>query len=310
MLTTQNGGSQLVSELVATFFAKLPRAQERWTPEQVGAAVDHAMQVALAAYPTLGLDGHRFIERLAGLLPSSSEWPDDFKAWLGERCVADLYLATACTADHPAALRLFETQLIAKVPSFVSRLNLPSDLIDEAQQILRTKLFVGTAESGPVLDEYQGRGSLVSWVRVTAVRIGLDIVSVHNRHQQEEESVADELLAPDSDVELTYLKTRYRAVFKQALADAIQSLSVEQRNLLRMSVVGGLTTIQLAALFAVNQSTIVRRLQTAKEQLGKSTQKLLRERLHLDQRGIESMFRLVQSQLDASMERLLQDHIE
>lgn len=297
----------LPANLEEIVYARIPKAREGWSPQHIRAAFEQACQVALTAYPGLGLDSRVFVERILGLMSAPAEPHADLASWIGERCVADLYLATACAVGNKAALSLFDAQLIARVPSFVSRLHLSPDLIDEVKQTVRTKLLVGTAAKGPALADYEGRGSLASWVRVSAARVGMTLLDARKQHPQENESVADELLAPDTDVELAYLKTRYRAVFKEALADAILELTPEQRNLLRMSVIGGLTTIQLAALFSVNQSTIVRRLQAAKEQLGRSTQKLLRERLHLDKEAFDSMVRLVQSQLDASIERLLQE---
>lgn len=307
MPNLKDSGANSKNTPAAHFCSHLLMASEHWPIEHIESALTLAMRIGAAAFPRVQVDGAYFIRSLARLLPERQQWPADLTKWISTLCVADLYLASACLAGDPSALAEFEQQFVAKVPSFLSRQRLDADGVGEAQQRIRAKMLVGTATRPPSLSEYQGRGSLATWVRVAAVRVGLDILEEQNRHHYVEDTVTDSLAAPSGDTEVVYLKTRYQAEFKTALAEAVRLLEPAQRSLLRMSFVGELKTGQIAGLLGVNQSTVVRWLQAAREQLAKATQKILRERLCLSKEEYESMVRLVQSRLQASMERLLEE---
>src|SRR5688572_5919507 len=46
---------------------------------------------------------------------------------------------------------------------------------DDLRQILREKLFVATPEHAPTIAQYNGAGSLESWLRVIATRLFIDL---------------------------------------------------------------------------------------------------------------------------------------
>lgn len=63
---------------------------------------------------------------------------------------------------------------------------------------------------------------------------------------------------PGGDPELSHLKATFAAEFKFALTLAIDELSVRDRNLLRQSVLDGLTIDQLGKLYRVHRATAAR----------------------------------------------------
>lgn len=79
----------------------------------------------------------------------------------------------------------------------------------------------------------------------------------------------------------------------------------EQRNVLHLHVVGGLSTPRIAALFKVNQSTVSRWIAAARESIFTQTRTLPGARLGLRAGEFESLVRLLRSQLDLSIGRLL-----
>jgi RNA polymerase sigma-70 factor (ECF subfamily) len=130
---------------------------------------------------------------------------------------------------------------------------------DEVRQELRDKLFT-SPDGEPKIAEYTGRGALGGWVRVSALRIALNLRRSAKRAAAVNERAAsmEEALMSGSSPELAYLKERYRAVFTEALEAAVASLSDRDRALLRLYHVDGLSLEAMAALYRVHLSTVSR----------------------------------------------------
>jgi RNA polymerase sigma-70 factor, ECF subfamily len=75
--------------------------------------------------------------------------------------------------------------------------------------------------------------------------------------------------------------------------------------LLRLQLVDGLRTAQIATLFGVDRSTVKRWLAACRDHLLDQTRRLLMERLKISPNEFELLAGLVQSQLNVSIERLL-----
>lgn len=84
------------------------------------------------------------------------------------------------------------------------------------------------------------------------------------------------------------------------------ALSDEQRNVLHMHRLGGLTTTLIGALFKVNHTTVSRWLAAVREAVCEETRRMLSGRLHLRPEELESLVRVSRSQLDLSLTGLLQ----
>ena len=83
--------------------------------------------------------------------------------------------------------------------------------------------------------------------------------------------------------------------------------SAEDRTLLRQQIVDELSIDEIGAAFGVHRATAARWLTRARGALVAATHKRLAERLKLPVEQIESVIRLVQSKLDASVIRYLED---
>ena len=99
-----------------------------------------------------------------------------------------LFVFVTAYGDH--ALRAFEAQCGPDIESALRRVRTGSDVRDDARQILRQRLFVGTRQSGPRIAAYSGRGPLRLWLRVTVVRIVLEILDRESREPQADETGA------------------------------------------------------------------------------------------------------------------------
>jgi len=295
-------GSRLPQFQLAKIFAeKLPGAlaPPDWPPlDELLRAV---LQQARAAWPTLVLPDRQFIEYLAERTPPSG----NPLQWLRTVQAADLYLCCECAAGNPEALAIFETKLLPQVVQAIASINSEGSFVAEVQQQVRRKLLV-TEESPPRIAEYAGFGPLVHWLRAVAVRTALNLRRSQGR---QDIPVADESLLnlPQNagDLELDYLKTRYRKDFTQAFGESLSLLSSEERNVLRLHFVEGLTLTQIGAAYQADKSTISRWITKARKSLLEHTREGLSKKFRLDSRELDSLMYLVQSQLDVSISALL-----
>ncbi len=245
---------------------------------------------ARRAWPTVEVEDARYVEYLAARLPADAR-----RGALAELRGDDLYLACGCAAQLPAALASFRDGIVADLDHAI--VPAAGDRLEEVRQLVLEKLLVATDESPPRITAYRGRGALHAWVRVTAARIALDLT-----RGRPERELADAALdaEPGLDPESAHLKASLREELKRSIDVAAARLSLRERNLLRQSLLDGLTIDELGALYGVHRATVARWLVAAREALARGTKGDLRNRLGLDARELDSVFRLVESQFDLS----------
>ena len=218
---------------------------------------------------------------------------------LAQLQIADLYLAHACGEGNAAALSVFDARVLPRIAPAILGLDASAAFVDEVSQALREKLFVGGR-----IREYSGLGSLQNWARVCAVRIALNLRRGRTRGVSADD-VLDKIPSGGLDPELDYLKARSKTEFKDAFVAALEGLSVQERNVLRMHHLDGLTLEETALACRVGRSTAARWLAMARQRVMTETHRRLTARLKLSAREVESMFRLIQSQMDLSFHRYL-----
>ena len=265
-------------------------------PELEPALADVLLQ-ARAAWPSLALDDAAFVEDLAAHLPPGEPLAPALRALHA----ADLFLAAACRRSDPKALGEFERRVLVEARSALIARRLNAQTVEEALQLLRQRLFVAGPTPGKIAD-YSGRGPLVAWVRMAAVRIALNLS--RGRGAQPEE-LPSQLAAPAAPPELGYIKARYRGDFKAAFEGAFASLSARERTLLRLNLLDGLSTAKMARVYRADASTVRRWLADARRRLLEQTRKQLADRLDASERELESMMGLLVTQLEDSVRRIL-----
>ena len=212
----------------------------------------------------------------------------------------ELVLAAACASGDPAALRVFEAQYIAAIEPSLARFRAQPDFTQEIQQELRCRLL---APPEPRIASYGGTGTLAAWVRVTAVRIGLNLRRTARRRS--EDLIIDELLQ-EIPFHLEHPeRLRYAQVLAAAVHAAFGRLTVQQRNLLRLHYADGLGLRELATLERVHRSTIARWLAESRQRIFDLVEIDVRERLGLSPSDFQSIIGLVDSYLRASLSGLL-----
>lgn len=275
--------------------------------EEVAAALDDLVARGAAAWPRVPADPPAVIAQAARHLPPTIARAQ-LPAELAALHAADLHLACACAAGSKAALAAFERSVLRSpvLESALSRIDSSAAFADEVRQSVREKLLLGRAGALPRIADYSGRWPLTTWLRTIAVRAAVDLRRRGGAvNALSPDARSAERLAAAETPELRYLKHRYGAAFREALGAAFATLDDEQANLLRLQLVDGLKTAQIAALFHVDRSTIKRRLARCRAQVLDGTRQQLREKLRLSPAEFESLAGLVESQLHLSLARLL-----
>ncbi len=262
---------------------------------------------ARAALGDLAPDDRAFVAHVAAALPA------DATPVLFERLrAADLYLAFGCSIGNADALSAFETEFGRDIDLAIGRSGNINLAKDEFRQLVRSKLFVANDGRRPKIADYAGRGDLRSWVRVTALRMIVDLARQHasGREVPMESDAIGALPSPGDDPELDYMQRTYRTEFRDALQAAFGRLTPRERNLLRHQVLHGLNIDQVGALYRVHRTTAFRWIEKARRSLLHHTRAALQERLRLGSGEFLSIMRVVQGDLDVSVRRLLVSDIE
>ncbi len=266
----------------------------------VVAAWENALAAARDAWPSVILDE----ETLAGYIGARLAGTDLSSA-LTAAPAADLALAAACAAQEPSAHAAFDA-VLAEVEAAGSATGATRDQVEEVKQVLRVQLLVPKDGKPPGIVGYRGKGPLRGWVRITATRELIRHKKKKKRETPIERSL-DQLLSSGVDPALAALKAEYRAEFAVALREAIEDLSAEDRTLLRQQIVDDMSIDTIGAAYGVHRATAARWLNRARAALVTATHRRLAARLDLPVDQIESVIRLVASQLDASVIRYLKD---
>lgn len=291
------------SELAELFAAHAAGGATAPSPAELGAlggALADALAAARAAWPAVHLEDARFVRHLAERTPAGSSPTEALAAIRTD----DLYLACACAASDPAALRAFDGAFARDLRAALAALRLSAAEIDDLAQTLRARFFVGLDGTRPKILDYAGRGRLRGWVRAAATRTGLNHLDARRPEVPLEGGLFDHV--PSSgDPELDHLKRRYRAEFRRAFEEALAALTPREQMLLAQSFVDELGIDQIGRIHGVHRATAARWVVKAREALLARTRANLRALLDVDRFQIDSIMRLIASQLDASLGILL-----
>lgn len=274
---------------------------------------------AFAALPSAALedDLRRLVSSGRTAWPAVAHDDEDFVRHVAERVrrdvapaealaelhAADLYLAWACAAGDAGALGEFERRYAGQLSAALHAAGTVGATVDDTLQTLRVRLFVGDERK---ILEYAGRGSLIGWLRVAALRTALRLGEKDREHEPIPDGLEpDQALAP-AEPELELIKQHYRADFDAAFAAALASLSSEERTLLRYYVIDRLNIAQIGTLLDVGRSTVGRRIVECRERILDATRRELAGRLGgAASAEVDSIIRLVRSQFYRSLGRVL-----
>jgi RNA polymerase sigma-70 factor (ECF subfamily) len=260
-----------------------------------------AFAEAAARWPTVKLSEHDFAAYLAARIGPG----EDPREQLASRHVDDLYLAFGCSIGDPAAVAAFDHAVLRDLPRALRRGDLDPAHLDDTRQQVATKLLARTGPTPPAIAQYSGRGSLRGWVRVIAIRESGRLLAGHAHEKPSGDDALFDAVAHGVAPSQSQLKEAYRQTFKRAFEASLAALSFHDRLLLRQHFLDELSIDRLAALHDVHRATAARWIAKLVEKLLADTRARLETELAVSQDELDSVLRLIQSCLDASIDRAL-----
>jgi RNA polymerase sigma-70 factor (ECF subfamily) len=256
-----------------------------------------------AAWPDLAVEPSALVAFIARQL---DEEPQDLVETLDGLRPGDLYLACGCAGGDTAALATFDRNYMREVDIALARMRIGPPRSNDVKQLVRQRLFVGPPGQPGKIAEYAGRGDLRRWVRAVAVRTCLnDLRKGKNEILTDDDHLIAQQAIPGDDPEIEYMKRTYADQFKAAFAEALANLGAREQTLLRYHHVDGLNIDEIGAIYRVHRVTAFRWLDKAKDQLVKATLDTLRARLKLTPTELDSVLRMIRSQVHLSLIRHL-----
>jgi RNA polymerase sigma-70 factor (ECF subfamily) len=283
------------------FWGKLPRAAVLRARPGIDEHLGRLLAKALTERPSLSVDAKSFVEHWATHLSHCKTPETEF-----ERLhLADLCLAFACGHGNTEALRLFQAEFAPIAVSTVRGVDSSDAFVEEVTQQLLERILVA-APGQPRILEYAGRGSLEHWLRAAALRLALNARRSARRAPDQLGSDSQfEVAAPSADLQFDILQARYGPDFGAALKEAMLDLTSQERSLLRLHFMDGLSFNQIGAVYQVNKSTISRRMSHARETLLAKTREKLEKRFNLGAPELESLLRMLGPELQLSLTSVL-----
>ena len=235
-----------------------------------------------------------------------------FSAYLAERGAgeathehaADLYVACACARGDARAIGAVDERYLAGLSAHLARRGFALDLADDVVQAMRERLFVGVDGVPPKIVEYSGRGSLLSWLRVTAARAASNARRDANNRARITEGVSDDEVPP-LDQEMAVIVNRYGPVLREALREAFSALAPEERSVLRLHFEQGLSLDAVARVLGLSRATVGRRMLSGRQRVLAAMLATLGDRLSASPDEVMSILGVVRSKLDVSLAPLL-----
>jgi RNA polymerase sigma-70 factor (ECF subfamily) len=259
-------------------------------------ALRAAHVAGIAAWPRVELSVDDLARHVETLLVGSGA------AEILARHGADLFLACACALGNPRAVELFSQHYLGAVKAMVGHI-LPRALLEDLVQSLHEQMLVRRGTTPPGIAAYRGTGPLAAWVRITATRAAVRMKKSAARFT--DETVADgPHEVSGAGAETLFLRRQYGPALHAATLEAIAALPERPRELLRSYYVDGLTIDQLAERDGIHRATAARRVQSARMLVLASVRERAVVRLGIPDEEIDSVIRLVASQLEISLRAL------
>jgi RNA polymerase sigma-70 factor (ECF subfamily) len=271
--------------------------------------LDEAAREAAGAWPGIALDAATFA---AYVREKAADVPVD------ELHVADLFLACACVRGDRRAWNELARRYLVRVPEYVARVDRSPAFADEIRQRLAVRLSGSDATGSAKIALYTGRGALAAWIRVAAIREAQHAKRGGRRQASPEEAM--QVAAPGDDPEIRLVKKKYAADFRKAFEDVLRTLSSDERNVLKLHYLDGLTIDEVGKAYRVSRATAARWLASARENIVQRVRESLGARLDArlsdtarmkssarNAPSPESMLAFVRSQLDLSLRRHFDD---
>lgn len=268
-------------------------------PATVGPVADELLGRAATAFPQTDL-----VAFAADLARHATATPDPL-GYLRTVRAEDVALASACATGAGWALAQFEQLYFREIDRAYARVKRSAVDPQDFTQRMRERLFVATAERRPRIADYAGQGDLRTWFRVAVTRTLTTEAMRPRRDVPSDDGEMGEIVSPGNDPELELLRRKYTDEFRAAFRRSLDAMESRDKDILRRVVVERLGIDALATVYDVHRATAARWVQRAKEGLVRGVKRDLEKNLRVPGNELESILRLVASEVDVSVRALL-----
>ncbi len=274
---------------------------------------DELWREGTRTWPGLNLDESIFLGFLHSLEARSQEASNSdstSEAETHETDAEELFLVCSCLHEVPGAHQAFQERYVARARAATSRMNISEAQRADVEQLAYEKLFVAPPGQEPKILDYVGMGNLAALTRVIVVRTAISQLRKLKREVLCDDVALGEISEGIADPGLDLVRSDFKKEFAPAFAASLATLSERDRNFLRLRFVDGLPVEQISRMYQMHRVTASRTLSRIRRSLRDETRSRLRSKLQLTPETLNSFMRLVDSQLDLSIEWSLQSRVD
>lgn len=177
---------------------------------------------------------------------------------------SDTLLTEACVRGDPAACEEFEREYGGFLRALLIKRGASYDEAGELARNLLSDCTMGRAGRPPLLNKYRGRCSLRSWLATCATNLLIDLKRAEKFREEPPELDGE---CDNFDIAAPPVHARPEAplleLLHQSLAAAMQAVAFEDRLMLRLAYLEGVTQRELARVWGWHESKVSRKLDDA-----------------------------------------------
>ncbi len=274
------------TDWIALAEQSLPAAQAAQRAQDL----EQAYLAGTLAHPQVNLSPAQFVQAFASTASSRSQNP--------KAHAEDLFLVTAVCLGDVVAERVFWT-LLKQASQAARKVDANAGFLEDVVQALAQRLL--TPIDGALrLKQYVGDVGLMPWLRVAAVRVGINLKAAEKgpvaSSAEDKSEEGSERLA-SADPELKLLSAQHKQLFQQAFQASLESLDAKEKLLLKLYYVDGSTMDVIGRVFGKNKSTISRWVEQAHQNLLQATRVELQRQSGAMGAELESLVGIALSQV-------------
>jgi len=176
----------------------------------------------------------------------------------------DTLLTEACVRGEPAACEEFEREYGGFLRALLIKRGASYDEAGELARNLLSDCIMGRAGRPPLLNQYRGRCSLRSWLATCATNLLIDLKRAE-KIREEASELKDERNHFDTVAPPVHARPEapLLELLHRSLAEAMQAIAFEDRLMLRLAYLEGVTQRELARVWGCHESKVSRKLDEA-----------------------------------------------
>jgi RNA polymerase sigma-70 factor (ECF subfamily) len=220
-----------------------------------------------------------------------------------EKChAADVYLAIAASRGDSNAIRIMEKTCIRDaVRSAARKTSATADQLNEVIQRTCRLMLVDEPPRVAACRNFNGSSTLRRYLTIVATRELVRIIKRARESEPLEEHQLITSLVPASDPVIMMLRHRHRDDVDASFRVALGKLSDRASALLRFKLVRHWSIGQIASFYGKSIPTTHRWIAEARDELAGHVRAEVARRLNIPIVEVDSIVRLVQSQIDLSL---------